>query len=187
MSVQTSDHKKSNIHKNVRVISISSYRDETEGRTSVPGHPPAATRYSRSFTDELDARGTFKKEEVRRELRRLNRFELEGNLGLSSHKVDEILNRAEKKSKQKIAKREKLQPGEIKYKVFLGKTRNLLKLPHTWRGFNQNFSSQFLKLKFRKITSIKNIWFLPVKYDINFWLFCIFSVFAKSLVCGENF
>ena len=143
MSVQTSDHKKSNIHKNVRVISISSYRDETEGRTSVTGPPPAAARYSRSFTDELDARGTFKKEEVRRELRRLNRFELEGNLGLSSHKVDEILNRAEKKSKQKIAKREKLQPGEIKYKVFLGKTRNLLKLPHTWRGFNQNFSSQF--------------------------------------------
>ena len=123
LSVQTSDHKKSNIHKNVRVLSILFYRDETEGRTSISGLPPASRRNTRSFTDELDARGNFKKEEVRRELNRLNRYELEGTLGLSSHKVDEILNRAEKKSKQKIAKREKLQPGEIKYKVFLGNNK----------------------------------------------------------------
>ena len=47
----------------------------------------------------------------------LNRSELEGRLGLSQHKVEEILNRAEKKSKQKY---HRLGPGDIHYKVFLG-------------------------------------------------------------------
>ena len=69
--------------------------------------------------DVLDARGTFDKHEARKELMRLNRSELEGNLGVSSHKVDEILNRAEKKSRQKYTK---LPSGQIKYKVFLGKS-----------------------------------------------------------------
>ena len=72
---------------------------------------------NRGFTDELDARGTFNKAEAKRELGRLNRSELEGRLGLSQHKVEEILTRAEKKSKQKYRR---LGPGDIHYKVFLG-------------------------------------------------------------------
>ena len=72
---------------------------------------------NRGFTDELDARGTFNKSEAKRELGRLNRSELEGRLGLSQHKVEEILTRAEKKSKQKYRR---LGPGDIHYKVFLG-------------------------------------------------------------------
>ena len=67
--------------------------------------------------DDIDARGTFNKEEARRELSRLNRGELEGRLGLSSHKVQDILNRAEKRSKRKYSD---LKPGVIHYKVFLG-------------------------------------------------------------------
>ena len=74
--------------------------------------------------DDIDARGTFNKDEAGRELSRLNRGELEGRLGLSSHKVQEILNRAEKRSKRKYAD---LKPGVIHYKVFLG-GRNIISI-----------------------------------------------------------
>jgi len=76
---------------------------------------PGVARISASV-DTIDARGKFNKNEAKREFQRLNRTELEGRLGLSSHKVEEILNRAEKKSRQKYPKFAK---GEIHYKVFL--------------------------------------------------------------------
>jgi len=76
---------------------------------------PGVARSSASV-DTIDARGKFNKNEAKREFQRLNRTELEGRLGLSSHKVEEILNRAEKKSRQKYPKFAK---GEIHYKVFL--------------------------------------------------------------------
>ena len=83
---------------------------------------------NRGFTDELDARGTFSKAEAKRELGRLNRSELEGRLGLSQHKVEEILTRAEKKSKQKYRR---LGPGDIHYKVFLGGLK-VIKFSSAW-------------------------------------------------------
>jgi len=69
--------------------------------------------------DELDARGTFQKSEVRRELNKLNRMELEGRLGITPNKVDDILQRSERLSRMRNKGKEKLQDGEIKYKAFI--------------------------------------------------------------------
>jgi hypothetical protein len=71
--------------------------------------------------DEIDARGTFQRVEVARELRRLRRSELEGRLGISGHKVEEILRRAEQRTQEQQEDGKKMVArGEIKYKVFLG-------------------------------------------------------------------
>jgi len=64
--------------------------------------------------DEIDARGTFLKAEVRKELKKMNRLELEGRLGITSNKVDELLDRAERKT----MKMNRVK-GEIKYKAFM--------------------------------------------------------------------
>lgn len=76
-----------------------------------------------SMTDELDARGTFQKNEVRRELKRLNKTEIEGRLGISINKIDEILQRAERVTKARSKGKRKLQEGEIKYKAFIDVVR----------------------------------------------------------------
>ena len=81
--------------------------------------PPGAKA---SFTDELDARGTFNKEEARKEFSRMHRTELEGR-GLSVHKVGEILDRAEKRGK---LTRKNFKAGVIHYKDFLGKQSPIL-------------------------------------------------------------
>jgi len=62
--------------------------------------------------DEIDARGTFQKAEVRKELKKMSRLELEGKLGVTSNKLDELLDRAERKTQHR-------QKGEIKYKAFM--------------------------------------------------------------------
>ena len=73
----------------------------------------------------------------------LNRSELEGRLGLSQHKVEEILNRAEKKSKQKY---HRLGPGDIHYKVFLGGLK-VIKFS-SMRGLKLSMSHRHLVAKF---------------------------------------
>ena len=88
---------------------------DTRDNGSLQGPPGSAARAS--FTDELDARGTFNKEEARKEFNRMHRTELEGR-GLSVHKVGEILDRAEKRGK---LTRKNFIPGIIHYKDFLGK------------------------------------------------------------------
>lgn len=81
--------------------------------------PPGAKA---SFTDELDARGTFNKDEAKKEFSRMHRTELEGR-GLSVHKVGEILDRAEKRGK---LTRKNFKAGVIHYKDFLGKQFSLV-------------------------------------------------------------
>lgn len=68
--------------------------------------------------DVIDSRGTFLRTEVRKELRKLGRTELEGRLGISSHKLDEILRRAEVRTKE-MAGKKMVHKGEIKYKAFI--------------------------------------------------------------------
>eukprot|EP00092_Neocalanus_flemingeri_P002773 GFUD01002970.1.p1 GENE.GFUD01002970.1~~GFUD01002970.1.p1 ORF type:complete len:434 (-),score=114.84 GFUD01002970.1:63-1364(-) len=76
-----------------------------------------------TFEDELDSRGTFQKAEVRKELRRLNRLELEGRLGISYNKVEDLLDRAERKTVV-MDRKNKVQKGEIKYKAFMEVVRD---------------------------------------------------------------
>lgn len=71
-----------------------------------------------SAKDEIDARGTFLRSEVSKDLRKLGREELEGRLGISSHKVDEILRRAEVRTRE-MAGKKMVHKGEIKYKAFI--------------------------------------------------------------------
>ena len=51
------------------------------------------------------SRGKFNKNEAKREFQRLNRTELEGRLGLSSHKVNEKMKKIIIKMKMKIIKK----------------------------------------------------------------------------------
>jgi len=62
--------------------------------------------------DVLDARGTFDKQEVRRELKRLSSDELENRLGVSFMKVDDILKRVPLE-----------KDGRVSYKKFLGEVK----------------------------------------------------------------
>lgn len=72
-------------------------------------------------SDEIDT-GTFERREVSAYLHRLRWEELEGRLGISSHKVDEILRRAEHMTQYKARQNKKpIVKGVIKYKYFLGK------------------------------------------------------------------
>jgi len=73
----------------------------------------------RKFVDELDSRGTFQKTEVRTELKRLSRLELEGRLGVSANKVEDLLDRAERRTADMDRSSNKVQKGEIKYKAFI--------------------------------------------------------------------
>lgn len=75
--------------------------------------------------DETDAKGVFLKSELRSELRRMHRTELEGRLGLSSHKLDDILDRAEARTSQlykhTIPQHLANTKGTIHYNAFLGR------------------------------------------------------------------
>lgn len=75
---------------------------------------------TRAFADidEIDSRGTFQKAEVSKELKRMNRLELEGRLGITSNKVDDLLERAERRTVA-MSTKHKAQKGEIKYKAFM--------------------------------------------------------------------
>ena len=102
-----------------------------------------------SSVDDIDARGTFNKEEARREFSRLSRGELEGRLGLSSHKVEDILNRAEKRSQRR---HRDLKPGVIHYKVFLGGCRNhCMDMCNKIKVGERTFLVMTLVLKVRKL------------------------------------
>ena len=73
--------------------------------------------------DEIDAKGVFDRAEVSKKLRNLRTSELEGRLGVTFSKVDDVLRRAERRTQQ-MAKtstdRQNLK-GKVKYKAFLGK------------------------------------------------------------------
>ncbi len=71
--------------------------DETDG-----------LRGGRKSFDTIDARGTFDRSQVEKELRHMQRSELEDNLGISMHKIKDILRRADVH-----------RNGEIEYKQFL--------------------------------------------------------------------
>ena len=70
--------------------------------------------------DVTDARGVFQRSELRSELQRMNRTEVEGRLGLSTHKVDDILRRAEVRTNQ-LYSHLVHRRGDIHYNAFLGK------------------------------------------------------------------
>lgn len=68
--------------------------------------------------DELDSRGTFQRAEVSKELKKMRREELEGKLGITYTKIDELLERAERRTKMMKSKKHSGK-GEIEYKAFL--------------------------------------------------------------------
>ena len=74
--------------------------------------------------DVVDA-GVFQRSDLRSELRKMNRGEVEGRLGLSTHKVDAILNRAEVRTNQMYRNLVR-KKGDIHYNAFLGKYINRL-------------------------------------------------------------
>ena len=69
--------------------------------------------------------GVFQRSDLRSELRKMNRGEVEGRLGLSTHKVDAILNRAEVRTNQMYRNLVR-KKGDIHYNAFLGKYINRL-------------------------------------------------------------
>ena len=85
-------------------------------------------RSTRTGTDVIDARGYFSRKEVTKKLCNLRQSELEGQLGISSpYKVDQILKRAEQRTREgakDAKKREKLR-GKVDYKIFLGEVQNV--------------------------------------------------------------
>ena len=78
-----------------------------------------------ALRDETDGKGVFLKSDLRRELRRMHRTELEGRLGLSSHKLEDILNRAEARTshlyQHTIPQHLANTKGTIHYNAFLGR------------------------------------------------------------------
>jgi len=73
--------------------------------------------------DEIDSRGTFQKAEVSKELKKMSRLELEGRLGITSNKVEDLLERAEIRTRA-MSTKNKTQKGEIKYKAFMEVVRD---------------------------------------------------------------
>jgi len=73
--------------------------------------------------DEIDSRGTFQKAEVSKELKKMSRLELEGRLGITSNKVEDLLERAERRTAA-MSTKNKRQKGEIKYKAFMEVVRD---------------------------------------------------------------
>jgi len=71
--------------------------------------------------DEIDAKGVFDRAEVSKKLRNLRTSELEGRLGVTFSKVDDVLRRAERRTQQmaKTSTDRRNLKGKVKYKAFL--------------------------------------------------------------------
>jgi len=94
-----------------------SVRDEADSRPFTALVTGSTSVAPQPGQDVLDARGTFNRDEVKKELRRLSRQELEGKLGISTNKVEDILGRSERKTARVRGGEHK--PGQIDYKIFL--------------------------------------------------------------------
>ena len=105
-----------------------SFRDQTTSNTRLPVcnvHKSDCRDVRDTPSGDVVDAGVFQRSDLRSELRKMNRGEVEGRLGLSTHKVDAILNRAEIRTNQMYRNLVR-KKGDIHYNAFLGKYMNRL-------------------------------------------------------------